>query len=135
MTFVCYTLLFRIAARHQKQIAALEIVLSEEEKVARKDIKRNVKAAKTMGIVIGAFALCWLPYTFVFLYGIVTGDKSPNLKKIATYLGWIALLNSGINPIIYATKISTFRLAFWRLLRCSKIRPAQNISSSVFTTQ
>uniref|UniRef100_A0A8C4RJW2 G-protein coupled receptors family 1 profile domain-containing protein n=1 Tax=Erpetoichthys calabaricus TaxID=27687 RepID=A0A8C4RJW2_ERPCA len=67
--------------------------------------KSERKAAKTLGIVISIFLSCWLPY---YCYTVINQFFSlpPYLYNILT---WIAYLNSGINPVIYAFFYPWFR--------------------------
>ncbi|KAF6773613.1 hypothetical protein AHF37_06972 [Paragonimus kellicotti] len=80
---------------------------------------REQKAAKTLGLVMGLFVCCWLPF---FICNIVvafrpelaqSNDTFQNILLIVTWLGYV---NSGINPIIYAHSMREFRRAFKRLL-------------------
>ncbi|KAF7260074.1 hypothetical protein EG68_02753 [Paragonimus skrjabini miyazakii] len=80
---------------------------------------REQKAAKTLGLVMGLFVCCWLPF---FICNIIvafrpelaqSNDTFQNILFIVTWLGYV---NSGINPIIYAHSMREFRRAFKRLL-------------------
>lgn len=76
---------------------------------------RERKATKTLGIILGAYIICWLPF---FIYTlVVSGCKScfhPELFDIFTWLGY---LNSLINPIIYTMSNEDFKQAFHKLIR------------------
>uniref|UniRef100_A0A3Q0KMA7 G-protein coupled receptor,putative n=1 Tax=Schistosoma mansoni TaxID=6183 RepID=A0A3Q0KMA7_SCHMA len=73
------------------------------------------KAARTLGIVMSAFLLCWLPF---FLWYTISNLCSyctyPNELKELLY--WIGYFNSSINPIIYTFYNRTFRQAFIKII-------------------
>ncbi|XP_061098534.1 5-hydroxytryptamine receptor 1B-like [Conger conger] len=77
---------------------------------------RERKATKTLGIILGAYIICWLPF---FIYTLLvsictTCTFYPELFDIFTWLGY---LNSLINPIIYTMSNDDFKKAFHKLLR------------------
>ncbi|THD24174.1 Octopamine beta receptor 3 [Fasciola hepatica] len=85
-------------------------------------IRRENKAAKTLGIIMGAFLLCWLPF---FLWYTITnmcgGSKRCQYPEIVgDVLFWIGYFNSTLNPIIYAFYNRTFRNAFGKILLCKR---------------
>jgi hypothetical protein len=80
---------------------------------------KEQKAAKTLGIVVGVFIICWLPFFVTnFLLGIC-GDscvRKPDI--IMPIFTWFGYINSGVNPIIYALSMRDFRRAFGRTIFC-----------------
>ncbi|RWS06280.1 Octopamine receptor beta-2R-like protein [Dinothrombium tinctorium] len=71
-------------------------------------MKREHKAAKTLGIIMGAFMICWLP--FFVIYMINTFVPIPEIY--VDILFWIGYLNSSLNPVLYAYFNRDFREAF-----------------------
>ncbi len=69
--------------------------------------KSERKAARTLGIVIAVFLMCFCPYYYPALAG---EDTSTNLSYYAT-LSWITQSNSCVNPLIYALFYPWFRKA------------------------
>ncbi|KAE8613677.1 hypothetical protein XENTR_v10007824 [Xenopus tropicalis] len=78
---------------------------------------REKKAAKTLGIVVGMFILCWLPFFTVLPLSSLSEHLTPpvTLEKIIFWLGYF---NSCINPIIYPCSSKEFKRAFIRILKC-----------------
>jgi hypothetical protein len=81
------------------------------------EFSREQKAAKTLGIVMGIFIICWLPF---FIYNVITGIFRADLPKyhetIFFVFTWLGYINSGCNPVIYAFSSRDFRRAFYKIL-------------------
>ncbi|XP_030201059.1 5-hydroxytryptamine receptor 1B [Gadus morhua] len=76
---------------------------------------REKRATKTLGIILGAYIVCWLPF-FIYTLVVAACDAcfSPELFDSFTWLGY---LNSLINPIIYTMSNEDFKRAFHKLIR------------------
>uniref|UniRef100_A0A673C4T0 Alpha-1A adrenergic receptor n=1 Tax=Sphaeramia orbicularis TaxID=375764 RepID=A0A673C4T0_9TELE len=76
---------------------------------------REKKAAKTLGIVVGCFVLCWLPFFLVLPIGEYCNVYLPS-DTVFKITFWLGYFNSCINPIIYPCSNQEFKKAFQRLL-------------------
>ncbi|XP_051971810.1 trace amine-associated receptor 6-like [Xyrauchen texanus] len=70
------------------------------------------KAAKTLGIVITVYLLCWIPY---YIVSLVPGFNS-NESAIMNVMCWIMYMNSCMNPLIYALFYQWFRISAKHIL-------------------
>ncbi|XP_029972522.1 5-hydroxytryptamine receptor 1D [Salarias fasciatus] len=77
---------------------------------------RERKATKTLGIILGAFIVCWLPFFVGTLVMVICKDCwfDPLLFDTFTWLGY---LNSLINPVIYTAFNDEFKQAFQKLVK------------------
>ncbi|KAL0994691.1 hypothetical protein UPYG_G00125860 [Umbra pygmaea] len=85
---------------------------------------REKKAAKTLGVVVGMFILCWLPFFLV----LPIGSFNSNLRPPETFfkvIFWLGYFNSCLNPIIYPCYSREFKQAFIRILKCRCHQPKQ----------
>ncbi|XP_060038628.1 beta-3 adrenergic receptor isoform X6 [Erinaceus europaeus] len=75
---------------------------------------REHRALRTLGLIMGTFTLCWLPF---FVANVVRALGGPALVPSSVFLAlnWLGYANSAFNPLIYC-RSPDFRSAFRRLL-------------------
>ncbi|XP_063078289.1 trace amine-associated receptor 13c-like [Engraulis encrasicolus] len=79
------------------------------------------KAAKTLGIVVGAFICCWMPFFVNSIVDPYTNFSTPAiLFEIFTWLGYF---NSTLNPIIYGLFYPWFRKTLYLIVTLKIFSP------------
>ncbi|CAF1044445.1 unnamed protein product [Rotaria sordida] len=81
------------------------------------NLKREKKAFRTLGLILSALLICWLPF-FVTLplmsmlkhHGIITAENTENTWFKITF--WLGYCNSALNPFVYAFSNRAIRRAF-----------------------
>nr|XP_020662617.1 beta-2 adrenergic receptor-like [Pogona vitticeps] len=124
MVFV-YGRVFQVAQKQLKKIDKCEGRFhqqsSQQEQNSGKGSHRRAskfclkehKALKTLGIIMGTFTLCWLPFFIVhFVHAI---DETVIPKFLYIFLNWLGYVNSAFNPLIYC-RSPDFRYAFQEIL-------------------
>ncbi|XP_039872747.1 trace amine-associated receptor 13c-like [Simochromis diagramma] len=89
--FILYMRVFVVAV---SQVCAIQSQVAVRAAPAAK--KSELKAARTLGIVIVVFLMCSCPY----YYPSFAGDDTSTSLPYYTLLFWIVLTNSGVNPVI-----------------------------------
>uniref|UniRef100_A0A663E8V9 G-protein coupled receptors family 1 profile domain-containing protein n=1 Tax=Aquila chrysaetos chrysaetos TaxID=223781 RepID=A0A663E8V9_AQUCH len=81
-------------------------------------LQQDKKIAKSLAIIVCAFAICWAPYTLLMIIrGACQGTCVHNSLYEITF--WLLWLNSSLNPFLYPLCHVKFRMAFMKIL-CPK---------------
>ena len=94
---------------------------SDTQRFERRRMKREHKAAKTLGIIMGAFIICFLPFFSWYVVTTSCGDACPYPPLLGSALFWVGYFNSCLNPIIYAYFNREFRNAFKKILHLERV--------------
>ncbi|XP_051539104.1 trace amine-associated receptor 13c-like [Myxocyprinus asiaticus] len=78
------------------------------------------KAAKTLGIVVVVYFMCWIPYYIVILLEGYQSTESVEFNITC----WIVYINSCMNPLIYALFYRWFRISAKHILTLKIFKPS-----------
>uniref|UniRef100_A0A8C3W9A0 Adenosine receptor A2 n=1 Tax=Catagonus wagneri TaxID=51154 RepID=A0A8C3W9A0_9CETA len=113
-----YLRIFLAARRQLKQMDSQ--ALPGER--ARSTLQKEVHAAKSLAIIVGLFALCWLPLHVINCFTFFC----PKCSHAPPWLMYVTIIlshtNSVVNPFIYAYRIREFRQTFRRIIRSHILR-------------
>ncbi|XP_035289669.1 G-protein coupled receptor 12-like isoform X2 [Anguilla anguilla] len=97
-----YLQICRIAFRHAQQIAV------QHQFMATSHASSTTKGVSTLSVILGIFALCWIPFA---MYSLVADSRYPMVYTYVTVLP--ATWSSVINPIIYAFRNPDIQKSLW----------------------
>ena len=125
----CNVSVYKEVRRNEKQIAANQVSLE-----AKKKILRNRKAFYTTVIITLVILLCFFPFNICLAtLSYFKSRISPNVGLIVLYiLTLLPVLNSLINPLIYAVRIRNFRVAFIQILSRKTAAQAEEVERKIF---
>ncbi|CAO1422937.1 unnamed protein product [Diamesa serratosioi] len=86
--------------------------IEEKQKIS---LSKERRAARTLGIIMGVFVVCWLPFFLMYVIVPFCPTCCPT-EKLANFITWLGYINSALNPIIYTIFNLDYRRAFKKLL-------------------
>jgi len=89
----------------------------QEQKIRR--FKKELRAAKVVGLIMGTFLTCWMPFMFFILLNILNKSFKMIFLMIAIDLHY---LNSAINPVLYVLLNKVYRNAVMKVFKKIKGR-------------
>lgn len=85
----------------------------EKRRIARKKEKR---ATLILGLIMGSFIACWLPFFFLYILMPACNTHCTIPDSAFAIAFWLGYMNSALNPAIYTIFNKDFRRAFRRIL-------------------
>lgn len=102
-----------MAARRQLKLMEVKAVHGEN---SRSTLQKEVQVAKSLAIIVGLFAVCWLPLHIINCFTLYC----PQCERPPAWIMYVAIIlshaNSVINPFIYAYRIREFRQTFRKII-------------------
>ena len=93
-------------------------------------LAKERRAARTLGIIMGTFVVCWLPFFLTYVIFAICDSCGQPSGLVLNIVTWLGYLNSSLNPVIYTIFNLDFRKGFTYLLNCRKSRyPGSRITN------
>ncbi|XP_059199283.1 trace amine-associated receptor 13c-like [Centropristis striata] len=100
---VLYSQVFVVAVSQARAMRS-HITVTKQSSVTKTAKKSELKAARTLGVFVVVFLMCYCPYYCVSLVGYNFLDYSS-----ASFMTYLIYFNSCLNPVIYALFYPWFR--------------------------
>ncbi|XP_031786898.1 tyramine receptor 1 isoform X2 [Nasonia vitripennis] len=85
------------------------------EERQRISLSKERRAARTLGVIMGVFVVCWLPFFLMYVILPFCLSCCPS-ERLVYFITWLGYINSALNPLIYTIFNLDYRRAFRRLL-------------------
>ncbi|XP_077447738.1 adenosine receptor A2b [Stigmatopora argus] len=109
-----YMKIFTVARMQMRQIELKCVANGDSQHHGL--LQREIRAAKSLSIIVGLFAICWLPVHILNCLTLFYQDLHKPVEVM--YLAIIlSHANSAVNPVIYAYRIQDFRTTFHKILK------------------
>ena len=125
LIFLAYIRIFLIV-RAQLHRIQTEAVFNTGDTTNRPAKKMN----RVVGMVVLCFQISWLPFFIVQL--TLINDVTQTKVLVANFLVFLGILNSTVNPFIYAWKNKQFRRAFKKLIWVSAEAEESQTAVTIF---
>ncbi|XP_061033036.1 adenosine receptor A2b [Eubalaena glacialis] len=106
---VIYVKIFLVACRQLQRMELMDH--------SRTILQREIHAAKSLAVIVGIFALCWLPVHAIncaTLFQPAWAKEKPKWAMNTAIL--LSHANSVVNPIVYAYRNRDFRYTFHQII-------------------
>ncbi|KAH7636479.1 hypothetical protein HUG17_10449 [Dermatophagoides farinae] len=103
--------------RQRQQSSTITAAQKHRNELKREEssrLRQEKKAARQLGVILGAFILCWMPYIITY---VVTAYCAYCISLTVHQVTiWLGYLNSFLNPFLYALCNENFKHAFKKML-------------------
>ena len=104
--------------RRSTMFAEQSLRLFKKSRFGKLSSSHERKATKTLGVIMGAFTACWLPFFIVALIKPFCYHQECIPQWLSSLFLWLGYTNSLLNPVIYARFNRDFRTPFKHILQC-----------------
>ncbi|XP_039670606.1 trace amine-associated receptor 13c-like [Perca fluviatilis] len=113
-----YLRVFAVAVSQARAMRSHVTAVTLQLSVTPKAKKSELKAARTLGVLVVVFLMCFCPYYSVSLAGDSLGNSSA-----VSYVIFVLFCNSCLNPVIYAFFYPWFRKAVKLIVTLQILQP------------
>ncbi|XP_060608995.1 cannabinoid receptor 1 [Anolis sagrei] len=123
LLFIVYAYMYILWKAHSHAVRMIQrgtqksmiIHTSEDGKVQQvsrpEQTRMDIRLAKTLVLILVVLIICWGPLLAIMLYDVF-GKMNKLVKTIFAFCSMLCLMNSTVNPIIYALRSQDLRHAF-----------------------
>ncbi|XP_028447241.1 trace amine-associated receptor 13c-like [Perca flavescens] len=116
-----YMRVFAVAVSQARAMRSHITAVTLQLSVTPKAKKSELKAARTLGVLVVVFLMCFCPYYSVYL----AGDSLVNAPS-AAYVIFVFYCNSCLNPVIYALFYPWFRKSVKLIVTLQILQPGSS---------
>ncbi|XP_047466121.1 cannabinoid receptor type 1B-like [Mugil cephalus] len=140
--FIIYAYMFILWKSHHHAVRMLSrssqrsvIVYTAEgtkvQTVRPEQARMDLRLAKTLVLILVALIICWGPLLAIMVYDLF-GKVNDFIKTIFAFCSMLCLLNSTVNPVIYAMRSKDLRRAFLNICHVCRgaTQPLDNSAES-----
>ncbi|XP_041831873.1 adenosine receptor A2a-like [Melanotaenia boesemani] len=111
--FLIYARIFVTVKRQVRRIA------SEQQRRAAASVRREMKMATSLFLVLFLFTVCWIPLHIINCFLLLCPHCSVPLELLLTAI-ILSHANSAVNPFLYAYTMTAFRDTFKAIFLCCR---------------
>ncbi|XP_034066655.1 trace amine-associated receptor 8a-like [Gymnodraco acuticeps] len=123
---VLYMRVFMVAVSQARAMRSHVIAVTMQRSVGATVKKSEMKAARTLGVVVLVFLICFFPYYTPSLIG----EDIESSSSTSPIVMWLLYFNSCLNPLIYALLYPWFRKSI-KLIVTLKILQSYSCDSKI----
>ena len=115
---ISYWNIFLVACAHARRIDSLSMQgYSEGSGQSKRRMRRELKGAKTLTIIMGTHFFCWCPlFVFLLVYTYCPTCRGDTIRVMNYVIFFLRHFNSFSNPVIYCGINKQFRAAIKRFV-------------------
>ena len=130
--FHFHVAVYKEVLRNKKQITANQVSTEERTKMLR-----DKKSFYTTTIILLTIILCYIPANIWVVILVALKNRIPANERhiVLSLTSTLLVLNSFLNPLIYAVRIRYFRVAFIQLLSRKPLAQAEELEKRLFESR
>uniref|UniRef100_A0AAQ6IN50 G-protein coupled receptors family 1 profile domain-containing protein n=1 Tax=Anabas testudineus TaxID=64144 RepID=A0AAQ6IN50_ANATE len=111
LLFIIYAYMFILWKSHNHAVRMLSRSSQRMQTVRPEQARMDLRLAKTLVLILVALIICWGPLLAIMVYDLF-GKVNDFIKTVFAFCSMLCLLNSTVNPVIYAMRSKDLRRAF-----------------------